>query len=332
MISEVVERVARRAVSDRDALRPAPHWGDFVLTEGLVDVWEVSGANEYLDCARGIVDAYIDRGPDWGRIEWQWAGMALPALRLHRITDSRRYLDFGLSIVDRLRNRTRKTSDGGIVSHPTKPQLWIDLLYFSCPAFCEAALLTQDRTQFDAAVEQIKVFLSHLLDEATGLVYHVWDEETGQHSPCLWSRGNGWLTIACVETLARMPRDHHDVAFITEALQRQVEAICRHQDPSGHWHTVIDRPDSYIETSAAAIFGLGMVRGVRLGVLDRKYLAPAAAAWRALQDKVSHDGRVFDVSAGTPPGDFDSYQRITKGVETYGTGLFLQLGVDMSRL
>ena len=75
-----------------------------------------------------------------------------------------------------------------------------------------------------------------------------------------------------------------------------------------------------------------MVRSARLGILDRKYLGPAGHAWQAMKEKVSHDGLVFDVSTGTPPGDFDHYQNIARGVETYGTGFFLQLGAEMSRL
>ena len=43
MITEIVERVARRAIRDRKELRPPLHWGDFVVAEGLLDVSEASG-------------------------------------------------------------------------------------------------------------------------------------------------------------------------------------------------------------------------------------------------------------------------------------------------
>ncbi len=332
MITLAVDRVAARALRDRDEQRPQPHWGDFVLAEGLLDVWEASMQHVYFDAARDLVDAYLARGPDWGFIPWQWAGMALPALRLYGFTAETRYREFGLAVTERLCNRERRTTDGGIVTHPSKPQLWIDLLHFACPAFCARAQLTGETEYFDAATKQFRIFVSHLLDAESDLFYHVWDEETGEHSPMLWSRGNGWLTVAAVEMLARQPDDHPDRAFVAEVLKRQLGAIAGCQDASGHWHTIMDRPNSFIETSGAAIFGLAMVRGVRVGVLERSWLAPATAAWHALQDKVDEKGRVSGVTGGTPPGDFGHYQSISKGVEVFGTGLFLQLGVEMSRI
>ena len=332
MITEIVERVARRAIVDRDERRPAPHWGDFVLIEGLLDVYEASENSHYLDAVRTMVDEYVDRGPQWGRIAWQWAGMGLPAIRLGRITGSRRYTEFGLAVAERLRNDTERTKDGGITPQGGRDQLWIDLLHFACPTFSEAAIHTDDESYFDAATEQFRIFDGHLVDEPTGLHYHVWYEETGEHSPELWSRGMAWLTIAAVEMLDRLPEAHRDRQYVLDVLNRQLKAIYGLQDASGLWHTVIDRPDSYLETSTAAIFGVPVLRGLRLGVLDRTHLGGAVQGWRALQDKVSHDGFVFDVSTGTPPGDFDNYQGIARGVETYGTGLFLQLGVEIGRL
>lgn len=333
MISEVVARVAQRTILEREERRPPPHWGDFVVAEGLLDVWEASGDGRYLDGARAIIDPAIERGVEWGgRMVAAWAGLGLPALRLYRATESERYREYGLAIVDRARHRTTTVSSGGIANIDDLPQLWIDLVHFICPTFCEAALISGDESYHDAAVAQFRAHADELLDEQTGLFYHVWDEARGERFPELWSRGMGWATIAAAEMLMRLPESHPDREYLAGVLQRQVESICELQDGSGFWHTVIDRPDSYLETSTAAIFGLGIVRGIRLGVLDRRYMRNVADGWRALQDKVSHDGFVFGVSTGTPPGDFDHYQSITRGVETYGTGLFLQLGVEMNRL
>src|SRR6266849_3407229 len=63
---------------------------------------------------------------------------------------------------------------------------------------------------------------------------------------------------------------------------RQLNAITRLQDDSGLWHTVIDRPDSYLEASSAAGFALALGRALKTGLagLDRE-LAQAVYA-RAL--------------------------------------------------
>jgi unsaturated rhamnogalacturonyl hydrolase len=108
--------------------------------------------------------------------------------------------------------------------------------------------------------------------------------------------------------------------------------VVRVQDASGLWHTVLDRPDSHLETSCAAMFALAIVGGVREGDwLPAEMLASARRAWDGVQAQVTPEGRVTGVSAGTPPGDLETYQRVPLGSQTFGTGLVLLAGIEMDR-
>jgi unsaturated rhamnogalacturonyl hydrolase len=113
--------------------------------------------------------------------------------------------------------------------------------------------------------------------------------------------------------------------------RRQTEAVLRLQDASGLWHTVLDRPDSYLETSCAAMFALAILRGVQGGWLPAEMLASARRAWDGARAQVTPEGRVTGVSAGTPPGDFETYQKVPLGSQTFGTGLVLLAGIEMDR-
>jgi len=101
------------------------------------------------------------------------------------------------------------------------------------------------------------------------------------------------------------------------------------QDRSGLWHTVLDAPSTYLESSCAAAFALAIGKGVRCGVLLSELRPVAARAWQAVQGYVSPDGDFTGVSGGTLPGDAAHYNSIPVGVERFGTGVFLLAGAEL---
>ena len=66
------------------------------------------------------------------------------------------------------------------------------------------------------------------------------------------------------------------------------------------WHEVIDEPGSYAETSATAMIGLAMERGIRRGWLDPAAYQPRVnRAWSAVLARVGNDGQLVDVCEST---------------------------------
>jgi unsaturated rhamnogalacturonyl hydrolase len=110
---------------------------------------------------------------------------------------------------------------------------------------------------------------------------------------------------------------------LTYVLQRQVASLINYQNENGMWHTLIDDPTSYVESSATCGFGYGILRGVRMGLL-----APECeqAAWNALEPILAYigdDGVVQQVSYGTPMGreTKDFYKQIEIKPMPYGQAL-----------
>ena len=111
---------------------------------------------------------------------------------------------------------------------------------------------------------------------------------------------------------------------IREHLLRLMDALRRTQDPAtGRWHTVLDRPDSYLETSASAMILAAFVQGHRAGLLQGDDRALIERAWRGLTTQVDDWGWVFGVSGGTTPGGYANYADKVTGTYTWGTGAFL---------
>jgi unsaturated rhamnogalacturonyl hydrolase len=63
---------------------------------------------------------------------------------------------------------------------------------------------------------------------------------------------------------------------------------------------VIDQPGSYAETSATAMIGMAMERGIRNGWLDPgAYQSRVNRAWAAVQARVGKDGQMVNVCEST---------------------------------
>lgn len=333
----LLRQVADEALRACEAGELPRHWGDSILMLALLETADALGEKRYAQGARRWLDAQLAEGVNLAEgATWDWGALPLPALALHRRTREEQYLAFAREVCRHITTTARRTADGGVVTHGGRPQLWVDSMYFTAPALVRTAAVAGEARYVDEALNEIEVHARHLLDASTGLFYHMWDEESGQRSSCPWARGNAWAALATLEVLEALPRDHPRRQHLADMFRRQMEAVVRFQDASGLWHTVLDRPDSYLETSCAAMFAVAIVGGVHGGLLQggwlpAEMLAAARRAWDGVRARVTPEGRVTGVSAGTPPGGFETYQNVPVGSQTFGTGFALLAGIEMGR-
>jgi rhamnogalacturonyl hydrolase YesR len=159
----------------------------------------------------------------------------------------------------------------------------------------------------------------------------MWDEETGVHSPCFWGRGNGWVAMSYVEVLKNTPEGAPERPRLVDGYRKLLGALVARQDrQSGLWHTVLDDPSSYGETSATAMIAYSMIEGRRLHLLDVGYDEPIQRAWAALSTQVNNMGQAHGVSGGTGPGDRESYLARPLGVYPWGSGAMLMAAAAMA--
>jgi unsaturated rhamnogalacturonyl hydrolase len=124
-----------------------------------------------------------------------------------------------------------------------------------------------------------------------------------RHSPLdetAWGRGNGFPALGLALCLDHIPEQHPGRAELLAWFREHLRALQKHQDPTGCWHQVVDRPESYRELTATCMIGFAMAHGIRQGWLDRDEYQPAAArAWYAVQTRVGEEGGLVDVCTGT---------------------------------
>jgi unsaturated rhamnogalacturonyl hydrolase len=111
---------------------------------------------------------------------------------------------------------------------------------------------------------------------------------------------------------------------INTRYKNMVDGILKYQADNGLWHTVMDRPDFYQETSGSAGNAGGIMKAVRLHMLEPGTMASALKAMEGVITKINPDGAVEGVSGGTPiMPTIDAYGKLTRYPTLYGQGLTL---------
>jgi unsaturated rhamnogalacturonyl hydrolase len=328
-IRNSLSRLAARG--SRDLLRNEQHWGDAILCDGLLYAADALGQGAPASHAIQWFEPKLASSPNTGGWFWMWAAEALPALGLYLRTKRRGYLEYARAIVEYVEHKAPRTPDGAPMPHPPAVEVWVDVSYFVAPAMAMLGRIEKDDELAEHALAQLAVHLGHLLDPPSGLLWHVAYPASKTHSPCHWARGNSWFAIAATQVLGELRAGNAEARLagraedIARQLARQLNSVVALQDePTGLWHTVLDRSDSYLESSATAGFALALGRALKLGLegLDN---SRARAAYRlalaAICSKVDDEGGFTGASQQTPPGDFELYQLVPVGTAPFATGV-----------
>jgi unsaturated rhamnogalacturonyl hydrolase len=216
----------------------------------------------------------------------------------------------------------------GAIAH-VPGQLWDDTLIVSVPVLGKYGAMIDDPEWVSFAADQWLAHALRLQNRDTGLWYHGWRSEPGDNmSGAYWARGNGWVALATTELLAQLPESDPRREEIRLRFEQQMEALAALQDPSsGLWHTVVTRPEFYLETSGSAAIAAAMYRAVGAGWIGPEYDLVADRALQGANRRVDRDGSVTGVSAGTGVAPtIEDYNSIgTDRPQPYGQGLFLIL-------
>jgi rhamnogalacturonyl hydrolase YesR len=168
-----------------------------------------------------------------------------------------------------------------------------------------------------------------------GLYMHGWIQGMDPHPAFHWGRANGWAFMAMTELLDVLPADHPGRAAVLAQYRALARSLAACQRGDGLWSQLLDRNDSYPETSASAIFVYCFARGINRGWLDPLAYGPVASlAWNAVAKKVNDQGQVEGTCVGTGMG-FDPafyYYRPASVLAAHGYGPVLLAGAEMITL
>lgn len=229
-----------------------------------------------------------------------------------------------------------RLSDGTLARNRPQPNtLWLDDLFMAVPALAQMGRLTGDAAYYDEAVKQVLQFSKRMFNRQKGLYMHGWVEGMSDHPEFHWARANGWAIMTKVELLDVLPANHPGRAAVLDLLRAHVRGLAACQSGSGFWHQLLDRNDSYLETSATAIYTYSIAKAINQGWIDGLAYAPMTLlGWNAVSTKVTPKGQVEGTCVGTGMG-FDPafyYHRPINTYAAHGYGPVLLAGSEVIHL
>ncbi|MDL2229262.1 glycoside hydrolase family 88 protein [Treponema sp. OttesenSCG-928-L16] len=190
--------------------------------------------------------------------------------------------------IEKLRNQLReqpRTQSMGFWHKKIYPwQMWLDGLYMQGPFYARYVAEFEGGENFEDVIHQFVLMESKVRDEATGLLYHAWDESRKQIwanpqtgcSPHFWGRAMGWYCMALLDVLdfiPDIPQWQKGRESLKAIARRLLVPVMKYQDgESGLWYQVLDqgqRKGNYLESSASSMFVYFMYKMLRKDYADK---------------------------------------------------------------
>ncbi|MFE5322994.1 glycoside hydrolase family 88 protein [Paenibacillus sp. NPDC056579] len=299
-------------------------WPGGVAFYGVTEAYEATGKQEYLDMLKAWVDEQLEDGLPKLTVNAVSIGHSL--LTLYKATGEEKYIDFAVQMADFLMNDAERFADG-IFQHTVNSedynfpeQAWVDTMFMAGYFLVRIGTLLNRTDYLEDGIKQYHGHEEFLQDPVTNLYYHGWDNLAQNHmSGIYWARGNSWAAITMARALKLIHVTHPSFMIIEGSLRDQLAALVRLQADSGLWHTVLNDPDSYTETSGSAGIAAALIGS---GKMYNKYVNKSI---QGILGRIDEDGSVRGVSAGTAVmRDAEGYKGVPyKRVQGWGQGLAL---------
>ncbi|MCC5833183.1 MAG: glycoside hydrolase family 88 protein [Opitutales bacterium] len=338
-------------------------WGDSAGLEGLIRAAELTGDPACWDYVYGLLKGWSARSEPRRMFDHTAAGQALiesyrkykdpalleAALRLAEYLSAFRRLPNGCPVhyedahielppelpedhpqydpeLESVRQELRTDSAG--------PCVFVDSMHFQAPFFAHLFEVTGDGRYKDEAFATLSGQMELVWDDDACLFHHFWIERQGKPNGVHWGRGQGWAMLGIIETLKVFKNDSGFLDKFVPVLNQLFQSMVRYQHSSGDWHTVVDAPDAYLESSVAAFFVKGYAEAKLSGWLEVEYDQAFEKAWAAMWKHAKEDGRFLGVSFETFPSlNVEHYKQMpVNAIVPWGHGPFLSACEAYSRL
>lgn len=226
--------------------------------------------------------------------------------------------------------------DGTIArNRPHYNAVWLDDMFMALPSMATRSEYASDPVQLDDAARIATGFIKRMWLPEKKIFRHGYVEGASRQPSMAWGRANGWAILTISQLLDYLPANHPRRSELLDIFRKHAEGLAELQGIDGFWHQLLDRSETYDETSATAIFAYALAHGVNEGWLDPVTFGPVAQlAWEAVASKINAKGEVEDVCVGTGMGFDPAYYayRPVSVKAAHGYGPVIWAGAEMIRL
>lgn len=272
--------------SIRQGKKPSWNYIDGCMITALLCASEITGEAKYADFAEKFIDYYVFedgtiRGYSKEKYNLDDVNEGKVLFELYEKTGKEKYKKAIFLLESQLEEQPR-TITGNFWHKQIYPnQIWLDGLYMG-QVFSTLFKKYFGNKDYSDVVNQFKNVRKLMFDENKKLYYHgcdcsktaFWaDKETGR-SKSFWLRAIGWFTISLIDNIDYID-DENAKAELAKIFAETIDGISQYADAeTGMYYQVVDqggREGNYLETSGSSMIAYAMMKGARLGVIDKKY-------------------------------------------------------------
>ncbi len=270
---------------------PAWNYIDGCMMTSLYNIYRLTGNKKYLDFVDEFIDYYVFddgtiRGYEMSTYNVDNINEGRVLFDLYKETGKPKYKRAINLLYSQLQSQPR-TETGNFWHKKIYPnQVWLDGLYMAQVFYTRYETTFNRGRNYGDIVKQFRNVWLNMYDNDKQLYYHGWDvskqafwadPETGL-SKSFWLRSVGWYTVGLVDAISYfdLSRPNLKTELIT-IFRKTIEGLEQYIDPEKHmfWQVVDQkgREGNYVETSGSAMIAYAMMKGARLGFVDRRFAA-----------------------------------------------------------
>lgn len=261
---------------------------DGCMLAALLEMSNITGDARYFDFVEGFVDHFVFedgaiRTFDASKQTLDDINEGRVLFALYEKTGKEKYR-FAADVLKAALDNQPRTHEGSFWHKKIYPnQVWLDGVYM---AQVFAALYQKHVGGGDYAdiAAQLRTVRARMFDEEKQLYIHgydaskaaFWADKTTGRSASFWLRAMGWFAAALADLCEILP-EGEERALACELLREMMAGIETYADKeTGMYYQVVDqggRDGNYLETSGSSMIAYAMLKGARLGVLEKEYAA-----------------------------------------------------------
>jgi rhamnogalacturonyl hydrolase YesR len=140
--------------------------------------------------------------------------------------------------------------------------------------------------------------------------------------------------MAMAELLDVLPENYAGRDEVMHLYRSMIRSLAGLQNGTGFWHNMLDKTDTYLETSCTAMFTFAVAKGINEGWINHVYGPVAVTGWNAINTRILANGAVDGTCEGTTFAHDNTYyyHRGRSIYATHGYGPVLYAGAEMIRL
>ena len=269
----------------------APAWNyiDGCMMTSLFSIYKQTNDKKYLDFIDNFVDYYVFddgtiRGYELDTFNLDYLNEGRVLFDLYRETGKPKYSKAIDYLYRQILGQPR-TETGNFWHKKIYPdQVWLDGLYMAQVFYTRYETERNNGKNYADIVKQFQNVFNHMYDKQKRLYYHGWDcskkafwaDKTTGLSKSFWLRSVGWYTVGLVDAISYFDeKATKEQQKLIDIFKETIAGLEQYIDPVGDmFYQVPDqmgREGNYLETSGSAMIAYAMMKGARLGYIDKKY-------------------------------------------------------------